>query len=174
MTLPSWNSRVGEKSINISNSKSIQMLYGGTVGVKFAGLMTSHAYGWAMSCSPLKKQYNPLKKEATLKTFKMWWENIFESAKRLLKMIHGLSEWGYDCGYSRADIGVQIFSGHRISDTHLLQTLWSEALSWLLKRSRLSKMSTIREKIPFYITWHVIKVGENPSFSTPCLNLDFL
>ena len=160
MTLPSWNSRVGEKSI--------QMLYGGTVGVKFAGLMTSHAYGWAMSCSPLKKQYNPLKKEATLKTFKMWWENIFESAKRLLKMIHGLSEWGYDCGYSRADIGVQIFSGHRISDTHLLQTLWSEALSWLLKRSRLSKMSTIREKIPFYITWHVIirKIHHSNPFLT--------
>ena len=75
MTLPSWNSRVGEKSI--------QMLYGGTVGVKFAGLMTSHAYGWAMSCSPLKKQYNPLKKEATLKTFKMWWENISECKKAL-------------------------------------------------------------------------------------------
>ena len=69
MTLPSWNSRVGEKSINISNSKSLQMLYGGTVGVKFAGLMTSHAYGWAMSCSPLKKQYNPLKKGSYSQNF---------------------------------------------------------------------------------------------------------
>ena len=171
MTLPSWNSRVGEKSINISNSKSLQMLYGGTVGVKFAGLMTSHAYGWV--APPLKNSTTPSKRKLLSKLSKCG-EKMSRSAKRLLKMIHGLSEWGYDCGYSRADIGVQIFSGHRISDTHLLQTLWSEALSWLLKRSRLSKMSTIREKIPFYITWHVIKVGENPSFSTPCLNLGFL
>ena len=117
---------------------------------------------------PLKNSTTPSKRKLLSKLSKCG-EKMSRSAKRLLKMIHGLSEWGYDCGYSRADIGVQIFSGHRISDTHLLQTLWSEALSWLLKRSRLSKMSTIREKIPFYITWHVIKVGENPSFSTPWL-----
>ena len=148
------------------------MLYGGTVGVKFAMSLLWPLMHMDELGSPLKKTVQPPLKGSYQTNFqKVVRKYVLRVVQKGSWMIHGLSEWGYDCGYSRDDIGVQIFSGHRILDTHLLQTLWRRPFLDFFKKKPLiaqvksaREMSTIREKIPFYITWHVIKVGKNPSF----------